>query len=131
MFVFNRWNQVTGTIVYENTHQVVSGLLNYPTATTIQTGCRFTLVKKNNFIRKTEESDRFTFDQLVTQFGWDQLRSLSSTGVEIKVGRTRLQYDGEEYRAINVNNFGQKYNKTYLPMGVVQVTFEKRVAIAD
>jgi len=131
MFIFNKWNQVTGTIIYENTQQLVSGLVSYATPYRIETGCRFSLIKRNNFIRKTDETNRSRFDQLVTQFGWDQLRSLSSTGIEVKVGRTRLQYDGSEYRAVKVNDFGQKYNNTYLPMGVVQVTFEKREPVVN
>lgn len=131
MFIFNKFNQVTGTIIYENDQVIVSGLINYATPYITETGCRFTLVRRDNYIRKTEETNREIFDQIVTQFGWDQLRSLSITGIEMKVGRTRLQYDGVEYRATKVNDFGQKYNKTYLPMGVVEVTFQKRVRIAN
>lgn len=131
MFIFNKFNQVTGTIIYENSQTLVSGLISYSTPYRIETGCRFTIVKRDNLIRMTDESNRYTIDQLTTQFGWDQLRNLSATGIEIKVGRTRLQYDGTEYRAIRVNNFGQKYNKKYLPMGVIEVTFQKRVNIAN
>ena len=127
MFVFNKFNQVTGTIIYENDQVLVSGLISYATPYRIETGCRFTLIKRNNFVRQTDVSNRSRFDQLVTQFGWDQLKNLSETGIEVKVGRTRLQYNGQEYRAIKVNDFGQQYNKKYLPMGVVEVTFEKRV----
>ncbi len=131
MFVFNKFNTSTGTIIYENTQQLVSGLVSYASPYRIETGCRFMIVKRQQFIRKTDETNRARFDNLLVQFGWDQLRNLAATGIEVKVGRTRLQYDGNEYRAISVNDFGRKYNSTYLPMGVVQVTFEKRVRVAD
>lgn len=131
MFVLNRWDSVTGTIIYENTQQLVSGLVSYATPYRLETGCRFTLVRRDNYIRKTNETDRMTFDNLVTQFGWDQLSGMRSTGIEMKVGRTRLQYDGNEYRAIKVDNLGMPFNKKYLPMGIVQVTFQKRVPVAD
>ena len=131
MFVFNKFNMSTGTIIYENTQQLVSGLVSYASPYVIETGCRFMVVKRNTFIRKTDESTRKRFDQLTVQFGWDQLRNLSATGIEVKIGRTRLQFDGTEFRAINVNDFGRKYNSTYIPMGVVQVMFEKRTAVAN
>ena len=131
MFVFNKFNTSTGTIIYENDQQLVSGLVSYSSPYRIETGCRFMVAKRNNFIRKTDETNRAVFDELIVQFGWDQLRSLSSTGIEVKVGRTRLQYDGNEFRAVKVNDFGQKYNKVYLPMGVVEVTFQRRVPVAD
>ena len=131
MFIFNKFNQVTGTIIYENDQTLVSGLISYSTPYRTETGCRFTIVRRDNLIRMTDESNRYTIDQLTIQFGWDQLRNLSNTGIEVKVGRTRLQYDGTEYRAIRVNDFGQKYNKKYLPMGIVEVTFQKRVNIVN
>lgn len=131
MFVYNRWSAVTGTVIYENTQELVSGLVSYATPYRKETGCRFTIVKRDNFIRKTDETNRAIFDQLTTQFGWDQLSGMRSTGIEMKVGRTRLQYDGIEYRAIKVDNFGRKFNQNYMPMGIVQVIFQRRVPVAD
>lgn len=129
MFVFNNYLTVTGTIIYENDQTLVSGLISYNSPYRIETGCRFVIAKRDHFIRKSDETHRAKVDRLITHFGWNQLRNLSETGVEMKVGRTRLQHDGLEYRAVKVNDFGQDYRRNYMPIGVLEVTFEKRVPV--
>jgi len=50
MFVFNKFNTSTGTIIYENDQQLVSGLVSYSSPYRIETGCRFMVAKRNNFM---------------------------------------------------------------------------------
>jgi len=131
MFVHSYFLEQTGTILYENTQQLVSGLVSYATPFTIETGTRFAVLDRKKFISKSDETNRARHDRLLVQFGANEIRSLNSTGVYLKEGRTRLQYDGEEFRAIIVDDFGQSINRTYMPGGILQVTFERRTPIAN
>ena len=130
MWVHNRFLEVTGTIKYENDQVLSSGLVNYNSPYLIETGVRFSILDRDTFIREGEESLRTKYDILIVQFGHKQLRNLAATGIEIQVGRTRLDYDGDEFRAIQVDNWGQKYNKQYMNIGAIQVRFERRVPVA-
>ena len=129
MFVFNTYLEQTGTIIYENDQQLVSGLISYNTPTNLSTGTTFAVVKRDTFTRKTDETHRAIYDCVTTQFGQNEIYNLNETGIYLKIGRTRLQYDGDEFRATNVNTFGQKSNR-WLPVGVVEVKFERRTPIA-
>lgn len=131
MWVWNRFLEQTGTIIYENEQELVSGLISYQTPYMIETGTRFAVVRRDQYIRKTDETNRAIFDKVIVQFGWDEIQKLEETGIQLRVGRTRLDYDGIEYRAIKVNDFGQKWDKPYIPMGVVEINFERRVPLAD
>lgn len=130
MFVFSKYNTVTGVVVYEGEQQIVSGLINYEQPHVTERDCRFTVVRRDNFIQKSDETHRSIHDRLLIHFGWDQIQNLEDNDVAIEIGRTRLRYDGNEYRTIKINNFGQDYRRKYLPMGVIEVTFEKRTPIA-
>lgn len=129
MFVHNKFLYQTGTLIYENTQNLQSGFVTYATPYRIETGVKFAVADRHTDVKQTEESNRFIIDEIFVQFGWEQISGIISTGMNLKVGRTRLVYDGEEYRATNVNDFGQKYNKKYMPMGVIEVKFERRVPI--
>jgi len=129
MFVFNTYLEQTGTIIYENDQQLVSGLINYNTPTNLSTGTTFSVVKRDAYTRKTDETRRHVSDELIVQFGQNEIYNLNDTGIRLKIGRTRLQYDGDEFRATRVNDFGQKFNR-WLPLGVVEVKFERRIPIA-
>lgn len=131
MWVHQRFLEQTGTIKYENTQELSSGLVSYATPYIIETGTRFAVLDRDNFIRESEESLRAQYDVLIAQFGHSELRNLAATGIQIKPGRTRLEYDGYEFRATVVNDWGQKYNKKYMNIGAIQVRFERRVPIAD
>jgi len=130
MWVWNRFLEQTGTIIYENEQQLVSGLVSYETPYTLETGTRFAVVKRNHFIRKSDETHRSIVDDLTVQFGMGEIKKLTETGIQLRVGRTRIDYDGIEYRATKVNDFGQKWNKAYLPMGVIEIKFERVVPLA-
>jgi len=129
MFVYNTYLEQTGTIIYENDQQLVSGLITYNTPTNLSTGTTFAVVKRDVFTRKTDETRRHKSDELTVQFGQNEIYNLNDTGIQLKIGRTRLQYDGDEFRATAVNDFGQKFNR-WLPLGVVEVKFERRIPIA-
>jgi len=129
MFVLNHWLEQTGTIIYENSQQLVSGLISYNSPTNISTGTTFAVIKRDAYTRKTDETHRHISDELLVQFGQNEIDNLNDTGIYLKQGRTRLQYDGSEFRATRINDFGQKYNR-WLPIGVVEVKFERRIPIA-
>ena len=129
MFVFNQWLEQTGTILYENSQQLVSGLITYNSPTNLSTGTTFAVVRRDTYTRKTDETHRHISDELLVQFGQNEIFNLNDTGIYLKEGRTRLQYDGYEFRATRINDFGQKYNR-WLPIGVVEVKFERRMPIA-
>ena len=131
MFVFNKFSTVTGVIVYEGEQEIVSGLIDYAQPQITERDCRFTVVKRERFIRKSDETHRSQHDRLLIHFGWNQIQSLKDNSVDIEIGRTRLRYDGQEFRAIKINDFGQDYRRKYLPMGVIEVTFERRKPIAN
>jgi len=130
MFVFNKFKTVTGTLVYEGDQQLVSGLISYTNPNVTEIDCRFTVVRRDKFIQKSDESHRARHDRLLVQFGWDQIQNLKDSDVDIIIGKTRLKYDGIEFRTIKINNFGQDYRRKYLPMGIIEVTFERRKPIA-
>lgn len=131
MFVYSKFNTVTGVLVYEGERQLVSGLVDYQLPEETERDCRFTVVKRNRYIRKDDETHRSYHDELLVQFGWDQIQRITDNGVAIEVGRTRLKYDGQEYRTIGINDFGQDLRRKYLPLGVIEVTFERRVPVAN
>lgn len=131
MWVFNKWLEQTGTIIYENNARPVSGLIGYDVPYNIQTGTRFAVLSRQQYVRKSDETHHNIVDEMVVHFGWGELQKLHNTGIEVEVGSTRVQYDGVEYRATKVNDFGQKYNRTYIPMGVVEVNLERRTPVAN
>ena len=130
MWVFNQFLEQTGTVVYENAQQLVSGLVSYQSPFLLETGTRFAVVKRDHFIRKNDESHRDTVDQLIVHFSSREIELLNNTGIDVEVGSTRIKYDGTEYRATKVNNFGQPLWKKYLPIGVVEVTLERVTPLA-
>lgn len=129
MFVHNYFLEQTGTILYENNPALVSGLINYDLPITIETGTRFAVIDRRQSRDKSDETHKAIHDNLIVQFGMNEIRTLNNTGIYIKEGDTRLQYDGNEYRAVYVDNFGQ-VNRSYLPIDVVQITFQRRVPVA-
>lgn len=125
MYVWNRFLEQTGVIKYENEQQLVSGLVSYNSPFLLETGTKFAVVKRDHFIRKSDESHRDVVDQLIVHFSAKEIQELNSTGIDIEVGSTRIVYDDTEYRATNVNNFGQPLWKQYMPIGIVEVTLER------
>ncbi len=130
MFVHNRWLEQTGTIIQENTQQLVSGLVSYESPYVIVTGTRFAVIDRKTYVRTSDETKRAIFDDLTVQFGQDQIINLNSTGITIIEGSTRLQYDGVEFRAMNVTSFGQKFNRSS-PIGITEVKFRRITPLAD
>lgn len=130
MFVHNYYLEQTGVIVQENTQQLVSGLVTYDTPFTIETGTRFSVIDRDTYYDKSDETHRAEFDRLITQFGANEIRNLNNTGIYLREGVTRLRYDGQEFRAKSIDNFGQNINRSYLPGGVVQIVFLRRKPVA-
>ena len=130
MFVHTYYLEQTGTIIQENTQQLVSGLVSYATPFTLETGTRFSVIDRGTYYDKSDESHRAEHDKLVVQFGATEIRKLNSSGIYLKEGDTRLQYDGQEFRAKSINNFGQPINRSYLPGGIVQIVFLRRKPVA-
>lgn len=128
MFVFNYFLEQTGTIIYENDQELVSGLVSYQTPFTMETGTRFAVVDNRQKVRQNEETNRSIVDVLKVQFGAKEVKNLNDTGIYVREGRTRLRYNGVEYRATYVNNFGN--HNTYIPIGITEVIFERRVPVA-
>ena len=104
MWVFNKFLEQTGTIIYENNAQPVSGLIGYDTPNTIETGTRFAVLQREQYVRKSDETHHAIVDELIVHFGWGELQKLNNTGIQVEVGATRVQYDGIEYRATKVND---------------------------
>jgi len=130
MFIFNQFLEQTGLVKYENEQQLVSGLVSYKTPFLLETGTRFAVVRRDHFIRKSDETHRDVVDKLIVHFSSTEVEQLNNTGIDIEVGATRIVYDNTEYRATKVNNFGQPLWKPYLPIGVVEVTLERVTPLA-
>ena len=129
MHVFNAWLEQTGTINYENDQQLQSGLIGYNTPFLSSTGTRFAVIKRKQFVAKTDETSRHIRDQLKVQFSEEEVYNLSVSGVRVQRGRTTLTYDGTDFRAVLINDFGQKFNR-FMPIGIVEVLFERRIPLA-
>jgi hypothetical protein len=125
-FTFNKWNTQTGDIVYENDQVMVSGLKSYNEPYLIVTGVRFVVIDRNQYIQTDKESRTTTFDDIIVQFGWDELKKLNETGIKISKERTRIRYDGDEFRVVEVTDHGQKYNRKYMPLGLIEAKIRKR-----
>ena len=127
-FTFNKWNTQTGDVVYENDQVMVSGLKSYNSPYLIVTGVRFVVIDRNQYVQTDKESRTTSFDDIIVQFGWDELKKLDETGIQIQRERTRIRYGGTEYRVVEVTDHGQKYNRNYMPLGLVEAKIRKRKA---
>ncbi len=78
-------------------------------------------------MQSNRENKASRYDDMVVQFGWDQIKGLSETGIQLKKERTRIRYDGEEYRVVEVNDYGQKYNRNYMPGGLIELKIRRRM----
>ena len=65
----------------------------------------------------------------MVQFSEEEVYNLSVSGVRVQRGRTTLTYDGTDFRAVLINDFGQKFNR-FMPIGIVEVLFERRIPLA-
>ena len=132
MWVHNRWLYQTGTIIYENEREMSSGLKSYSTPFLIQTGAKFAVVDRKQYIERDVDSQRERHDVLTVQFGWDEIAKLVATGISIEEpGRIRLLYRGQQFRGIYVDDHGQPYDKMYKPIGLIEIIFERRYPIVN
>ncbi|NHJ40126.1 MAG: hypothetical protein FK731_08850 [Asgard group archaeon] len=132
MWVHNRFLYQTGTIIYENDQVLISGLKSYSSPFIVQTGTKFAVVDRMQYIERDKDSQRERHDVLTVQFGWDEINRLSATGISVEEpGRIRLLYRGQQFRGINVNDMGQPYNKAYMPIGLIEITFERRIPVVN
>lgn len=132
MWVHNQWLIQTGTVIYENDQTMSSGLKSYSTPFLIQTGARFAVVDRTQYVQKDKDSMRERHDVLIVQFGWDEIKKLVATGISMEEpGRLRLLYRGQEFRGTFVDDMGQPYNKTFMPIGLIQMIFERRIPIVN
>lgn len=132
MWVHNRFLYQTGTVIYENDQTMSSGLKSYSSPFLIQTGAKFAVIDRKEFIQKDKDSQRERHDVLTVQFGWDEINKLAATGISLEEpGRVRLLYRGQEFRAIYADDMGQPYDKTYMPIGLIEIKFERRYPVVN
>jgi len=131
MFLFNQSMEVSGNIRYENTETLSSGLKTYNSPTFISTGAWFTVADRRKKVVMGKGSNREHVEELITQFGHTQIKNLLDSGVSFVEGRMQLQYDSQNYRATNINTFGIPYSKDYIPVGLIEVTFRRKVNYVD
>jgi len=129
MHVFNRWATQTGTLNYENddSPNVSSGLKVYDSPTYITGTARFVVAKKTRRIIRTKEG-RMTVEELVTQFGWDEISGLESSGLYLTPGRIKLLYEETNFRLVDKNDLGRPYNMNYRPIGLIEAVFHREVS---
>ena len=128
MFIYNHSLERTGTIEYENdaTPILESGLKVYDSPTHITGTARFVVAGRKNRIIPSKDG-RTKIDELITQFGWDEIKQLEDTGIQLKAGNLKLNFDGVTFRLTNVTDFGQAYDRNYRPLGILQVVFQREV----
>ena len=126
MFLYTKFLERTGVVRYEEyaTSLLESGLKTMTSPAYTSGDARFVVAKRNTERIPHEDGIR-DIDVLLTQFGWDQIKNLESSGIYFKVGRTELEFDDTWYRLTNLNDFGQAYNRTYMPLGILEIRFEK------
>jgi len=133
MHVFNRWATQTGTLNYENDDDpiVSSGLKVYDSPTYITGSARFVVAKRMNKVIRTKEG-RTHIEEIVTQFGWDEISDIQSSGLYLTPGKLKLDYNGTTFRLVDIDEFGRPYNTNYRPLGLIEAVFHREVSrIAD
>jgi len=131
MFLYNTYLEVSGTIKYENQDAVASGLKTYNSPTFISTGAWFVIADRKEKVSMGKDSNREYDEVMITQFGHDQIKNLLDTGISFEAGRMQLEYNGDNFRATNVNTFGIPYTREYRPVGLIEVTFKRKVGYVD
>jgi len=129
MHVFNRWATQTGTLNYENDDSpiVESGLKVYDSPTLITGTARFVVAKKTTKIIRSKEG-RSKVEELVTQFGWDEISGMESSGLYLEPGKLKLNYEGTNFRLVDKNDLGRPYNMNYRPLGLIEAVFHREVS---
>lgn len=132
MFVYNKSLERTGTIEYENdaTPILESGLKVYDAPTHITGTVRFVVARRKNKIIPTKDG-RTKVDELVTQFGWDEIKQLEDTGIQLEAGNLKLNFDGLTFRLTDITDFGQAHDRNYRPLGIKQAIFQREVTKYD
>lgn len=133
MHVFNRWATQTGTLNYENDDSpiLVSGLKVYDSPNYITGTARFVVAKKKTKIIPTKEG-RMKVEELITQFGWDEISGMESSGLYLTPGRLKLTYNNTTFRLVDKDDLGRPYNMNYRPIGLIEAVFHREVSrIAD
>lgn len=127
MFLFTNCFSRTGTVEYENdstSGNTSSGLKAFGSPAYLTGTSKFLITKrKERFIPSKEGISKI--DELIIQFGWDQIKSLQDTGIKLEPGRFKLNFDNETYRLVSLDDFGQDYARNYLPLGIIECKFYK------
>lgn len=126
MFIFRKHLEQTGVIRNENYSDPIleSGLKTMTSPSFITGNARFVVTKRNTERRKTQDGIT-NIDTLMVQFPWDEIKDLSASGITLMQGKTKLRFDGDEFRLINLDDFGLGYNRGYMPLGILEARFEK------
>lgn len=131
MFLYNRYLEVSGIVRFEEIDSLSSGLKTYNTPTFISSVAWFTVADRKKKVIMGKQSNREHVEELITQFGQEQIKNLLDTGISFVEGRMQLQYDGNNYRATDINTFGIPYSRKYKPVGLIEVTFRRKVGYVD
>lgn len=132
MFLFNKNMETSGTLKYENyaTPIVSSGYKTMGSPGYTSGDYRFVVAKRKRKIIPSKEG-RTELDVLIVQFGWDQLEDMESSGILLTPGNLLLDYANGTYRMVDKDDFGRDYDANYMPLGVIEVTFERQKERAE
>ena len=130
MYNFYKHLQQTGLLKNENysTPQLSSGLKGM-SSTTYTTGTAPFVVATEGFKIVPTKDGRRQVSRLECYFSWDTIHELSGlSGLELIRGKTKLEFNGSEYRLVLINDYGQKYNRPYIPCGVIKAVFDREAS---
>ena len=131
MFLYNQYMEVSGIIRFEKEQILTSGLKTYNSPTFILEEAWFCVADRRKKVVMGKQSNREHVEEITAQFGHKQIKNLLDTGISFIEGRMQLQYDGHDYRATDINTFGIPYSREYIPVGLIEVTFRRKVAYVD
>lgn len=123
MFIHNSFLYRTGTITYEADYQNESG---YSTIPSTKTGdIEFALIDNDNIVKKSDDVGFRRVKGMTTHIDTKEINRLQDSGIEIKPHNTIVTFAGDDWRALNVETFGQEFNRNYFPINLYEVTFER------
>lgn len=123
MFIHNSFLYRTGTVIYEDGYSAESGMAVVDS--TITGNIKFALVDKYNRIRKSNDVAFRRVKLMTVHIDKHEIDRLDDSGIEIESHNTRIDFGGDEWRAENVETFGQEYNNNFFPLHLYEVTFRR------
>jgi len=128
MFLYNKPYEVSGAMYYENyntgTAQLISGLKTINSPAYITGTFRFRIAKWRKKVIPAKEG-RIEVDEMVAQVGWDEIKKLNQKGIYLDVGNFKMEYGGTNYRLTDMKIFGQRIDRIFNNVGLIEAIFEK------